>query len=39
MVHVSYGTTDAMHGVIYFKALDDSAFFAANSIMQGVHYV
>ena len=33
MVHVSDGTTDAMHGVNYFKTLDDSTIFAANSIM------
>lgn len=26
----------AMHGVVYFKALDDSTFFAANSIVQDV---
>ena len=26
----------AMHGVIYFKALDDSTFFAANSIVRDV---
>ena len=24
----------AMHGVVYFKALDDSTFFAANSIVE-----
>ena len=26
----------AMHGVIYFKALDDSTFFAANSLVEDV---
>jgi uncharacterized protein (TIGR00369 family) len=27
---------DAMHGAVYFKLLDDAAFFAANSIVQDV---
>ncbi|NCG22085.1 MAG: hotdog fold thioesterase [Rhodobacterales bacterium] len=26
----------AMHGVVYFKALDDATFFAANSVVQEV---
>ena len=26
----------AMHGSVYFKALDDAAFFAANSVVQDV---
>lgn len=26
---------DAVHGSVYFKALDDSAFFAANSVVEG----
>lgn len=26
----------AMHGSVYFKALDDAAFFAANSLVQDV---
>jgi uncharacterized protein (TIGR00369 family) len=29
-------TAGAMHGAVYFKALDDAAFFAANSIVEGV---
>jgi uncharacterized protein (TIGR00369 family) len=28
----------AMHGVLYFKALDDATFFAANSLVEG-HFV
>ena len=27
---------DAMHGAIYFKLLDDAAFFAASSVIEGV---
>ena len=27
-------TLGAMHGVVYFKALDDATFFAANSIVE-----
>lgn len=27
---------DAVHGSVYFKALDDSAFFAANSVVEDV---
>lgn len=29
-------TAGAMHGSVYFKALDDAAFFAANSIVEDV---
>ena len=29
-------TAGAMHGSVYFKALDDAAFFAANSLVQDV---
>ena len=29
-------TAGAMHGLVYFKALDDAAFFAANSIVEDV---
>ena len=29
-------TAGAMHGVVYFKAMDDAAFFAANSIVTDV---
>jgi uncharacterized protein (TIGR00369 family) len=27
---------DAIHGAVYFKLLDDAAFFAANSVMEDV---
>ena len=29
-------TAGAMHGVVYFKAMDDAAFFAANSLVEDV---
>jgi uncharacterized protein (TIGR00369 family) len=29
-------TAGAMHGVVYFKAMDDAAFFAANSLVDDV---
>lgn len=29
-------TAGAMHGAVYFKALDDAAFFAANSVVEDV---
>ena len=29
-------TAGAMHGVVYFKAMDDAAFFAANSVVEEV---
>jgi uncharacterized protein (TIGR00369 family) len=29
-------TAGAMHGVVYFKALDDATFFAANSLVEEV---
>ncbi len=29
----------AMHGSLYFKALDDAAFFAANSLVEGLFVV
>lgn len=31
-----FHAADAMHGVVYFKALDDATFFAANSIVSDV---
>lgn len=40
-VHFKVGETywhsaDGMHGSMYFKGLDDAAFFAANSMVEGV---
>ncbi|WP_237561224.1 PaaI family thioesterase [Halococcus sediminicola] len=32
----SYHPLGAVHGAVYFKALDDAAFFAANSLVEGV---
>jgi uncharacterized protein (TIGR00369 family) len=29
-----YHAADAVHGSVYFKALDDAAFFAANSLVE-----
>ena len=29
-------TVGALHGAVYFKAMDDAAFFAANSIVEDV---
>lgn len=29
-----YHAADAVHGSVYFKALDDAAFFAVNSLVQ-----
>jgi acyl-coenzyme A thioesterase PaaI-like protein len=31
-----YHAADAVHGSVYFKALDDAAFFAVNSIVEDV---
>ena len=31
-----YHALGAMHGAVYFKLLDDSAYFAANSVEKGV---
>jgi uncharacterized protein (TIGR00369 family) len=31
-----FHAADAVHGSVYFKALDDAAFFAANSIVEDV---
>lgn len=31
-----YHALDAVHGSVYFKALDDAAFFAANSVVADV---
>jgi uncharacterized protein (TIGR00369 family) len=31
-----YHALDAVHGSLYFKALDDAAFFAANSLVEDV---
>ena len=31
-----YHAADAVHGAVYFKLLDDVAFFAANSIVEDV---
>ena len=38
-VHVRqdfFHAADAVHGVVYFKLLDDSSFFAANSLVEDV---
>lgn len=32
----SYHPLGAVHGAVYFKALDDTAFFAANSLVEDV---
>ena len=31
-----YHAAKAVHGSIYFKALDDATFFASNSVVEGV---
>lgn len=31
-----FHSAGAVHGSVYFKALDDAAFFAANSLVEGV---
>jgi uncharacterized protein (TIGR00369 family) len=31
-----YHAADAVHGSVYFKALDDAAFFAVNSVVEDV---
>lgn len=31
-----YHAAEAVHGSVYFKALDDAAFFAANSVVEDV---